>query len=427
MIESLILNAVIAKKDYSILVKYNIDSERFFREQSQAFNYIRSHLQEFGEVPSLESVAMKCPQFEVLSVTESLDTLAKKLIEKTLKSEQKELLSNLAKSFGELDAYQIMEQMTRKLEDWQQRAFKRSNQGINWSENGEERFQEYKSRQSKDFGKKIPLPLAELNEASGGGAERGEVVVICAGTGIGKSWMGLLSGLVANNQGFRILYESAETSDTECMFRLDTLEGGFNNRGLWQGQLGLSESEYLEFTKKFNRDSNRPPFIIKTPRDWMDGLTLNQLEYDIKQTNADLVVIDHFMLMNFKGKSHEDKSAGSRALKQLAAKLGVVMVLLYQASGSYIKESQKESSAIRELSPPRVKDYSETIAVIQDADKFMGLDAVTFVDPETKRKRGKAKIVVDKDRSGGLQGLELELIWMPNDGVISTRKPVDLF
>jgi replicative DNA helicase len=428
MIELSLLNGIVAKKDYGVLIRYGIDHEKYFYEQKCAYQYLKKHLKEYGELPSIESMAMNCPEFEVVEVAESLDTLAKKLIERHIKREQKSLLTDIAEHFGSWDAYRILDKLQTKLEEWQGQAYVRTAKGVNWAESGEQRFQEYLNRKRKDFGKKIPLFLDEYSEATGGGAERGEMIVIMAFTGVGKSWLGCLQALKANQAGFRVLYESVETSDLEIQFRLDTLEGGFNNAGLWTGQLGFDEEKYRKFTEKFNRGTSRPPLIIKTPLDWPDGLTLEQLEYDIRQTNADLVVIDQFNLMRFKGHSREDKVAFSRQLKQLAAKLGVVLIVLHQANAEYEKSKSGDSEGgIRELKPPTRTDYSETISIIQDANKLFGLDAVTWKDPETGRRRGKAVVLCDKDRSGGAMGMELELVWMPNDGVITTRQPTDIF
>lgn len=425
MLENLLLNAVIAKRDFSALVRHGLADARHFHEQKCAFQYIKKHMQEFGELPSVESVVMNCPEFEPCEVVENIDTLCFKLIERNLKLEEKELIQDVAKKFGEMDGYKILNHMRDKIEELQERSLSRGKNGVNWSTNGADRLAEYEARKAKDFTTKIPFFFDEITEATGG-AERGEVVTIMAFTGKGKSWLGLLQALKANRAGFKVLIESAEMSKPENLFRLDTLEGKFSNRGLWTGQLGFAETEYKKYLNGFTKDSGRPDLIIKTPEDWAEGLTLEQLEYDIERTKCDVVVVDQFNLLRFKGSTRNDMSAYSRALKQLAAKKGVVLVLLYQTNGDYEKSTSKGEDGIRELKAPTLKDYSETIAVIQDSNKVFGFDSVTWRDEATGRQRGKGIVSIAKSRSGG-EGLELELDWQPNDGIIKPRQATDLF
>jgi replicative DNA helicase len=425
MLEIQLLNAVIAKRDFSALVKHNLANENMYHEQACAYRFIKKHLGEFGELPSVESVITNCPDFEYVDVVESIDTLAMKIIERNLKMEEKQLLQELAAGFGNMDAYKILERLTAKVEDLQQKAAARGKNGSNWAQNGEERFENYEARKKKDFSKKLPCMFDEFTDAVGG-YELGELVTIMGFTGRGKSWLGLLSALMANNSGHKVLIESAEMSKTENEFRLDTLEGGFSNRGLWTGQLGFTEDEYKKYTERFTKEnSTRADMIIKTAEDWADGLSIEQLEHDIDKTKCDMVIIDQFNLLKFKGNSRDDKTAVSRQLKQLAAKKSVVIILLYQTNGDYEK-SKGKSEGIRELKTPTLQDYSETIAVIQDSNKIFGFDSVTWRDEATGRQRGKALVTAVKSRSGG-EGLELELNWCPNDGVMHPRAETDMF
>lgn len=426
MIELALLNAIIAKKDFSALVRHGIANASHFREQSCAFNYIRKHMKEFGEMPSVESVVANCKDFEIVDVAESIDTLALKLIEKNLKLEEKQLLTDLAKGFGEMDANQVLDELRTRVNELSEKSMRKGRNGVDWSMNGAERLKEYESRKDKDFTKKIPSFFEEFTKA-GLSYERGSVITAMAFTGKGKSWIALLQALEANRAGFKVLIESAEMSKEENQFRLDTLEGGFSNRGLWTGQLdNVSETHYRTYLEKFSKGSGRSSVIIKTPEDWSEGLSLQQLEYDIDRSKCDLVIIDQFNLMKFGGSHRDDKAALSRQLKQLAAKKGVCVFLLYQTNGDYEKSASKGEDGIRELKLPTLANYSETIAVIQDSNIVFALDTVTFKDPETGRSRGKALCGVAKSRQGS-EGIELELDWLPNDGVIRPRQATDVF
>lgn len=424
MIETQLLNAVIASRDFNVLVKHGLNHRKHFIEQQKVYDYINNHLKEYGEMPSVESTVAACDDFEAVDVVESTDTLCYKLEERNLKLAQKDALKKLAEAYGEKDAYKLMEAFRKQFEELDAKAMSRSRNGSNWATNGEDRLEEYKTRQEKDFSVTIPFFFDEFTEATGG-AERGDVCTIMASTGEGKSWLGLLQGVVSHNAGYRVLLESAEMSKPENEFRLDSLNGGFSNRGLWTGQLD-NEGAYEKYLEKFKRGTQSPDFIIKTAEDWKDGLTLQQLEYDIDRTKADVVIIDQFNLMRFKGNSKDDKAAFSRQLKQLAAKKGIVVFLLYQTNGDYIKNQKKGEDGIAELQLPTLGDYSETIAVIQDSAKVFGWTSITWTDKNTGRKRGKGLGGVLKSRTGG-GGVEVDVDFQPNDGIIRPRQPSDLF
>lgn len=436
MIEVQLLNAVVEKRDMNALVRHGLNSEKHFRSYGYAYKFIHKHMKEFGEMPSIESVVEHCervrakekelPEFEKVDVTESIDTICLKLIEHNLKMDERKMLEELAKNFGQMDAYKILETLKERVEDFQERATARGKIGVNWAQSGKERAEEYEARKRKDFSKKIPCFFGEITEAVGG-YERGEYVTIMGFTGKGKSWLGLLQALVANNAGFKVLIESAEMSKPENSFRLDTLEGKFSNRGLWTGTLhDLQEEAYRRYLGDFEKGTGRADLVIKTAEEWANGLTLSQLEADIDRTKCDMVVVDQFNLLKHDGTKRNDMSATSRALKQLAAKKGVVIVLLYQTNGDYEKGTSKGEDGVRELKLPTLKDYSETIAVIQDSNKLFSFDSVSWKDAETGRQRGKALVGIAKSRTGG-ENLELELEWCPNDGVIQPRQATDIF
>lgn len=424
MIELLLLNSLIATRDYNALVRHGLNNEGNFHEQKEAYRYIKEHINKYEEMPSLESVLVACPDFESMEVAESIDTLCLKLSERNLKIEQKETLKKLASLFGDKDGYEIQDEFKRSIERLERKANSHSRDGANWTTNGSEREAEYERRKSKDFSTKIPFFFSDFTDATGG-AELGDICTIMASTGHGKSWLGLLQSLVAHEAGFTVLVESGEMSKPENEFRLDTLDASFSNRGLWTGQLD-DESRYVEYLKKFRKGNGKPDLIIKTAKDWPKGLTLDQLQHDIEQTHADVVIIDQFNLLRFRSGSKEDKASFSRQLKQLAAKTGVVVFLLYQANGGYLKKVKEDEEGLTELVLPTLDDYSETIAVIQDSSQVFGWASVTWKDDVTGKMRGKGIAGILKSRTGGA-GTEVDVDFQPNDGIIRPRQATDIF
>ena len=65
----------------------------------------------------------------------------------------------------------------------------------------------------------------------------------------------------------------------------------------------------------------------------------------------------------------------SRRLRQLFAKYGVVGVVVHQIPTSAMKENRKDDeSGVRIPTPAKLEQYSESIAMIQDASCVLNFD-----------------------------------------------------
>lgn len=429
MIEVQLLNSVLASRDASALARNGLMEKKQWLTHPEAFAFITKHLKEYGELPSVATVIQNVDNFEVSEGGESVETLCKKLVERNLKNAQKEFLQDVAKKFGDMDAYDVLTKIEEKVSEFQVMSTRRGNNGLDWATSGNERAKEYQERKRKDFSRRVPFMFPELTEALGE-MDAGAYLTIMGFTSKGKTWLGGIEALAAHDVGLKVVFESAEMSKPEIAFRLDTLKGKFQNRGLYTGSLDFrTEEEYLAWLNDFNKNSGKAPLIIKTQEDWTYGLTLNQIEHDIQVHKPDLMVIDQFSLIKHSSNDRDGKAQTSRRLKEFAGKYGVVIVLLYQANGDYEKRKGKEDpseNAIKELTPPRISDYSETISVIQDSNYILTFDSTTWKDGATKQQCGKALLSVAKSRSGG-EGTELDLNWIPDFGIIETRKATDVF
>lgn len=429
MIEVQLLNSVLASRDSTALVRNGLMDRSQWLTHKEAYNYVVDHLKEYGELPSVNSMIENIDNFEAVESVESPDTLAKKLIERNVKNLEKEFFVNVAQKFGDYDAYDILKKMEEKVDELQKLSMRRGNNGIDWASSGEDRLAEYESRKQRDFARRVPFLFTDLTNLLGE-MHGGFYETIMGFTSRGKTWLGLLQGLVAHKAGFKVLVESGEMSKPEVVFRLDTLAGGFSNRGLYTGALDFkSEEDYKTWLQEFRKDSGKAPFMIKTQEDWPQGLTLFQIEHDIQVNKPDLVIIDQFSLIRHTSSDRAGMTNTSRRLKELAGKYGIIICLLYQANGDYEKrKSQGESgdNCVKELVPPRLSDYSETIAIIQDSDVVLTFDSTTWIDEASKKQCGKALLSIGKSRAGG-DGTEIDLNWIPNQGIIEPRKAVDLF
>ena len=105
----------------------------------------------------------------------------------------------------------------------------------------------------------------------------------------------------------------------------------------------------------------------------------------------------------------------SRQLRQLFGKYGVVGIVVHQVPTSAEKENRAEDeSGARMVEPPRIDQYSETVAVIQDACTILNFD----------QHQGVGKIRLAKARTPHVDEI-LELQCDFDLGYIKETSPID--
>ncbi len=114
-----------------------------------------------------------------------------------------------------------------------------------------------------------------------------------------------------------------------------------------------------------------------------------------------MVIIDGFNLMSHRGKdgNRNNMSNTSRKLRQLFAKYGVVGIVVHQIGATAERENRTElEDGTRIPKPADITQYSETIAVVQDASVILNFDQVD----------GIGKILLAKSRTPNV-GTEIDL------------------
>jgi replicative DNA helicase len=106
----------------------------------------------------------------------------------------------------------------------------------------------------------------------------------------------------------------------------------------------------------------------------------------------------------------------SRRLRQLFGKYKVAGLVVHQTPGAAEKDNKPDDDGVRILKPPRLTDYSETIAVIQDA-----ATAITFDADESY-----GKISIEKAREPKV-GTVIDLSVDFNKGHIEEKDPTTYF
>jgi replicative DNA helicase len=420
MLEAQLLSKILDEKNFQPLRRFNVDITDF-PTQGHVYMFIRDYVRENQTTPDYRTVVAEFPDFDYQpEVTDTFKYLCTRLKDQTAKRRAFELLQHQAtKKFSELPGNQFVDWLHEETGHIKALTSVRFDLGTNFATNGDERLSWYMDAKENRTRSYIPTPYDSLTEALGGGFEVGDFELLMAFTNRGKSWIASHCGLTAWLTKFGVMHYSPELSKRQQSFRLDTLLGNFDNVKLRRGQLG-NEGEYLKYLGKFNQDIDYPPYVIKTMEDLPAGLSLDVIEADLQMhTNIQLVIIDGFNLMvhGGRGKVRDSMTVTSRKLRQLFGKYKVCGLVVHQTPGSAEKEKSKEDKdGNRVVKPPKLTDYSETIAVIQDAATVLTFDAAD----------GIGRISIEKAREPSV-GKVIELATDFNQGYIKETDITDYF
>jgi replicative DNA helicase len=419
VIELKLINKVINENCLHELTKYNI-TENDFTSCRDMFKFVKDFKYEYGEMPSFTAMVEEFEDFDFMpDVTDNLAYLCKKLKQETAKIRAYKLIQNeVANKFAELDGVKFVNWLHGEVSQLKELSIMDNALGTNFATNGDERAEWYRLNKEQRTFKYIPTPYKTLTKYLGGGFELGDYLLIMAYTNRGKSWLGSDIGVTAWANNFGVLHYSPELSKEQQLQRLDTLHGKFTNSALKSGDL-YNEDNYFRYLEKFNPEDQDIPYMVKTMEDLKNGLSIDVIEADLQANdNIKMVIIDGFNLMNHKGKSsnRDAMTSTSRKLRQVFGKYGVVGVVIHQTPTSAEKENRvsDEDTGIRIPKPPELHQYSETVAVIQDACTILTFDQADGI--------GKLKLA--KTRTPNVDK-ELTLQCDFNRGIIKEASAID--
>jgi replicative DNA helicase len=235
-------------------------------------------------------------------------------------------------------------------------------------------------------GRAVPTGLSALDATIGGGFLPGEIVVVAARPGGGKTSFGLQLVHNAASVGKRVLVSSLEMRCDELTLRLICNRSGVSFLNVKRGGLDLIERQ--RFAQAANEVANWQIGIDDEPTRRVHEIEAHAREF-AKQGGLDLLVIDYLQLITpaeSKYTNRQEQVARiSRELKILARSLGVPVVVLAQVRRA---ESPKAK--------PSVSELRESGAIEQDADVVLLLHGANQGrhDPHV------AQILIGKQRNG---------------------------
>ena len=243
----------------------------------------------------------------------------------------------------------------------------------------------------------VPTDFIEFDELTGG-LHGGQMIVIAARPGVGKSTLALdIARSASIHHQMTTVFFSLEMSRTELAMRILSAEGKISMGRLKKGD--LDTEGWTNLATLQGRIDSAPLFIDDSP-----NMTLMEIRAKcrrLKQRNdLKLVVLDYLQLMS-SGKKVESRqqevSEFSRSLKLLAKELDVPVIALSQLNRGSEQRTDKR---------PMVSDLRESGSIEQDADMVILVHREDMYNPDSERV-GEADMIIAKHRGGPTRTIPL--------------------
>lgn len=227
-----------------------------------------------------------------------------------------------------------------------------------------------------------------LDDLMNGGMRPGQLVVVAARPGVGKSTF--VQNIVQNvaQRGGRCAFYSLEMSRQEVGLRLVSSLANVPHDALMQEK--FTEAQFEEYLLGKKRLEKLPITITDSGNLSTSGIRARCRRLQ-RAKGLKLIVVDYLQLMEGVGAENrqQDVAAISRSLKLLAMELTVPVIAVSQLS---------RRTEARENKRPQLSDLRDSGAIEQDAD----IVAFIYRDDQynADATRGEAEIIVAKQRSG---------------------------
>jgi replicative DNA helicase len=420
-----ILSKVIEQNDVTALTKHAITEEDFVTQgEKDVYRFIMDYANSNrNHCPDYRTVTAEFDNFNFRpDIQDSYEFLASQLKSYATQIRVQNFMQTKAMpKFEELNGLDFIDFMTEELSYIKQRADYRTKIGTDMALDADSYLAEYENRKAGKSFKAWKSAFPSMPEYLSS-----NMYTWYARSGRGKSVFTMVEALESAMQGATVLIWAMEMSKFEWLSRAyayvsakaklttsiqngEEVLSGFDANALMRGQLDEpNKAMFKDFLRNINTII-KGKLIIRAVDD-MDfhQRGCKQLEGDILQTKADVVVIDPIYYMTFEANTSKvaggDVANTSKRLRQIAGAYQVVMHVITQAEE--VKDD-KDEDGNRELRVPVRAEIKKTKAVLEDASMTIGLDTCD----------GQFRIELGKGRQGG-EGDVIEGIYLPAVGLV---------
>ena len=395
IIQNQFINKILASKDPTLITLNNLTDE-FFSDYKDEFNYIKNHLQRYGNIPDEATFLNIFPDFDIIPVNES----NKYLLDSLYDDRNKRLL---AKTFNK-----VREALNDGDTEKAMRIYNESSEMLLQAKHLEavdiykdlSRYDSYVER-STDFTKYyVKTGFPELDEVIGGWDRKEELATIVARTNIGKSWALLKVVATAAEQGLTVGIYSGEMSEDKVGYRIDTLLSHISNTKMTHGNANI-QVEYKKFLEGI-QGKLKGKILVLTPSMINGTAGVSALRAFIDKYHLDMLCIDQHSLLedDRKAKNPVERAANiSRDLKNLQVMVKIPIIAVSQQNRENTDEKGVDTKNIS--ASDRIGQDSTSVIFIERGsikENKQNIMTLTLVKARDSMNGYKFSYLVDLDR-----------------------------
>lgn len=385
MIQLQTLNKVLQEHNTDFLVQNNLTAE-YFSDFPEEYSYIQEHINNYGQLPDIETFLSKFPSFDVIQVKETYPYLLQHLFEDYNKR-------FLVKTFNQIREALIADNVDKAMSIYKASTDNQRNLTGTHSVDilsDTSRYDAYLER-TEDFKKYyVSTGFPELDAVIGGWDRQEELATISARPNVGKSYILIKCALSAAEQGLNVGIYSGEMSENKVGYRIDTLLSHISNTSLIHGNANVKNDykRYLESVKERVKGSIKvlTPVMISGPAG------VSALRAFIERDNLDILFVDQHSLLedDRKAKNPVEKAANiSRDLKNLQVLKRIPIIAVSQQNRTstengvgteHIAQSDRIAQDSTILIFLEQKDGVLTMSLVKSRDSANGLKIKYMVD-----------------------------------------------
>lgn len=300
----------------------------------------------------------------------------------------------------EKDADQIIDEISSEFTAMQLVSDEKDD--VTLAEVSADRINHYQKVRKGEIEPSVPTGLADLDLKTGGFGY-GELVVIGASTGHGKTAMALTCAYNQIKKGYKVGIFSVEMQPSKLADRLAAIESvkmgnlDLRNVNLERFASRKASSEEFDLMEKclysFMSDSGSKMIFYKGS-DYRIEKIAKKIKQWVNEGKADIIYVDYIQLLGAKSErqTREREVANiSRTLKELANRYNIPIVALSQLN----KEAEVASI-------PKVSHLRESAAISHDANKVLILRRVKATQLDSDKSISDTELYIAKNRDGAM-------------------------
>lgn len=422
----MILSKILDDGSLHEAVKYGLEREDFqLPPEVKAYDFIVKYNNDFDKVPDWRTVMSSIPEFNFREdIQDSMEYLVRTAKKKRKSKEIETFMNQHIDQWGKLDVDTWADTLENTLEDIRNRTSQSIKVGTSIKEDFQEFLDELEKRESGESNQHWESSFDTINREIGG-YYSGNCYTWFAESGRGKSVVTSVEGChMAQFQGAKVLVWALEMKKYEWLARAysfisanaslqkQNIGGveylaGFKSNDLIKGEmLPHKKNEFINFVQNMGEYVSGDIIVRgKSDRDF-PSRTVKDLERDIINTGADIVIVDPFYLLDYE--SNRNNTTGgaatstSQALNRIAGSTNTVIFAITQSESQEISRDEE-----RELAVPTRSEVKKTSALLEDAFNLFAFDSCD----------GRFQLSILKGRQGG-EGTTFEGTYLPSIGYV---------